>query len=365
MGSPLRRTPLYDRHLAAGARLVDFAGWEMPVQYRGVIDEHRAVRTAAGLFDVSHMGEIRVFGPSAEAFVQALTPNDVSKLAPGRAHYSALLDDRGTFLDDLLVYRLEDTEFLLVVNASNAARDFAWVADREQDGGAVEDVSDRWALLALQGPRAVGILSRLTETALEGIRYYRFARGKVAGLPAILSRTGYTGEDGFELYLDPGDAPEVWDRLLEAGGPDGLEPAGLGARDTLRLEAGMALYGHEIDSTTTPWDAGLDWIVKLDQGDFVGRDALVAARERGSERRLVGFEGIGRGIARQGHRLLDAGRVVGNVTSGTFSPTFEKAIGMGYVEAGRAEPGTELVADVRGREVPVRIVPLPFYKRPR
>ena len=365
MGSPLRRTPLYDRHLAAGARLVDFAGWEMPVQYRGVIDEHRAVRTAAGLFDVSHMGEIRVFGASAEAFVQALTPNDVSKLAPGRAHYSALLDQRGTFLDDLLVYRLEDTEFLLVVNASNAARDFEWVADREQDGVAVEDVSERWALLALQGPRAVGILSRLTETPLEGIRYYRFERGKIAGRPAILSRTGYTGEDGFELYLDPGDAPEVWDRLLEAGAPDGLEPAGLGARDTLRLEAGMALYGHEIDSTTTPWDAGLDWIVKLDQGDFVGRDALVAARERGPERRLVGFEGIGRGIARQGHRLLDAGRVVGSVTSGTFSPTFEKAIGMGYVEADRAEPGTELVADVRGREIPVRIVPLPFYKRPR
>jgi aminomethyltransferase len=365
MGSPLRRTPLHERHVAAGARLVDFAGWEMPVQYRGVIDEHRTVRTAAGLFDVSHMGEIRVSGASAEAFVQALTPNDVTKLTPGRAHYSALLDERGTFLDDLLVYRLEDTEFLLVVNASNAASDFEWIASRGRDGARIEDVSQHWALLALQGPRALGILSRLTETPLDAIRYYRFARGKVAGRAAILSRTGYTGEDGFELYLDPGDAPVVWDRLLEAGAPDGLEPAGLGARDTLRLEAGMALYGHEIDSTTTPWEAGLDWIVKLDQGEFVGRQALVEARERGPERRLIGFEVSGRGIARQGHRLLAAGREVGVVTSGTFSPTFEKAIGMGYVETGLARLETELVADVRGREVPVRIVPLPFYKRPR
>ena len=365
MGAPLRRTALHDRHVGAGGRMVEFAGWEMPVQYRGVIDEHRAVRASAGLFDVSHMGEIRVAGPGAEAFVQALTPNDVSKLTPGRAHYSALLNESGTFLDDLLVYRLAGEEFLLVVNASNAATDFAWVSSRLHDGLAVEDVSDRYALLALQGPEALAILSRLTSTALEEIRYYRFVRGEVAGREAIFSRTGYTGEDGFELYLDPADATEVWDRVLEAGRPEDLAPAGLGARDTLRLEAGMALYGHEIDATTTPWEAGLDWIVKLGQGDFVGRDALVAAREKELRHRLVGFEIVGRGIAREGHRFVSDGREVGRVTSGTFSPTLEKALGMGYVEIAMAEPGTELGIDVRGREVPARIVPMPFYRRAR
>ena len=365
MSAPLARTPLYDRHVAAGARMVDFAGWEMPVQYRGVIEEHRAVRTAAGLFDVSHMGEVRVAGAGADAFVQALTPNDVTKLAPGRAHYSALLTDEGTFVDDLLVYRIAADEFLIVVNASNADGDFAWIAARPHAGLAVENVSDRYALLALQGPKAIAILSGLTATKLDEIKYYGFAHGEVAGRKAILSRTGYTGEDGFELYLDPADAPGIWDRLMEAGAADGLEPAGLGARDTLRLEAGMALYGHEIDRTTTPWDAGLDWIVKLDKGEFTGRAALVAAKERGVSRRLVGFEVTGRGIARQGHRLLSDGRDVGFVTSGTFSPTLEKALGMAYVETALAAPGTELAIDVRGKAVPARIVPLPFYKRAR
>ena len=363
-----RRTPLHDRHVAAGGRMVEFAGWRMPVQYRGVIDEHRAVRTAAGLFDVSHMGEIRVGGDGAEAFVQRLTPNDVAKLAPGRAHYSALLTPDGTFLDDLLVYRLAADEFLIVVNAANAAGDFAWVGERHlEDAGAVviEDVSDRYALLALQGPRAAEILQPLTAAPLAEIKYYRFAQGEVADRRAMISRTGYTGEDGFELYLAPEDAPAVWDRLLAAGGPAGLEPVGLGARDTLRLEAGMALYGHEIDRTTTPWEAGLDWIVKLDKGDFVGRDALVAARANGPARRLVGFEVTGRGIAREGHRILVGGRDVGHVTSGTFSPTFEKALGLAYVESALAEPGTSLEIDVRGRAVPARVVPYPFYKRAR
>ncbi|HUP42282.1 MAG TPA: glycine cleavage system aminomethyltransferase GcvT, partial [Thermoanaerobaculia bacterium] len=263
----LRRTPLYDRHRAAGGKLVGFAGWEMPVQYQGVIEEHRAVRGAAGLFDVSHMGELRVVGPDAEAFLQHLTPNDVSSLDEGQAHYSALLTEAATYIDDLLVYRLGTEELLLVVNAANTAGDFEWVADRvaeaRDEGQAVEveDVSERYALLALQGPRAVEILRPLAAVAqarrsdpaqLDGIGYYRFARGEVAGAPAILSRTGYTGEDGFELYLHPDDAPEVWDRLLEAGRDRGLVPAGLGARDTLRLEAGMALYGHEIDDRTTP-----------------------------------------------------------------------------------------------------------------
>ncbi|HLF57689.1 MAG TPA: glycine cleavage system aminomethyltransferase GcvT [Thermoanaerobaculia bacterium] len=366
MSSESRRTPLYDRHVAAGARLVDFAGWEMPVQYRGVIDEHRTVRSRAGLFDVSHMGEFRVAGPGAEAFVQGLTPNDVTQLAPGRAHYSALLTQEGTFLDDLLVYRVAADEILIVVNASNVESDFAWVSSFPRDGVVLENVSDRYALIALQGPRAAAILAPLTGVALDAIKYYRFAPGKVAGRRAIVSRTGYTGEDGFELFLEPDDAPAIWDALLEAGAPHGLEPAGLGARDTLRLEAGMALYGHEIDATTTPWHAGLDWIVKLGKGDFVGRGALEAARAAGPpDRRLVGFQVEGRGIARQGHLLLSNGREVGRVTSGTFSPTFERALGMAYVETALAEPGTAIQIDVRGRAIPARIVPLPFYERAR
>jgi len=365
MSSSLRRTPLYDRHVAAGARMVDFAGWEMPVQYDGVIDEHRRVRTAAGLFDVSHMGEIRVAGAAAESFVQGLTPNDVGKLTPGRIHYSALLTPEGTFIDDLLVYRVAADEFMIVVNASNAEQDFAWIEAQPHAGVVVEDVSGSYALLALQGPRAVEILQPLTATPLAEIRYYRFAPGEVGGSRALLSRTGYTGEDGFELYLDPADAAGIWDRLLEAGAELGLAPAGLGARDTLRLEAGMALYGHEIDRTTTPWEAGLDWIVKLDKGNFVGREALVSAREAGSSRRLVGFEVEGRGIARQGHAIVADSRVVGAVTSGTFSPTFEKALGMAYVESAFAAPGTAIEVDVRGRAVAARVVSLPFYKRSR
>lgn len=360
-----RRTPLYDRHVAAGARIVDFAGWEMPVQYRGVIDEHRAVRSAAGLFDVSHMGEIRVAGTGAADFVQRLTPNDVSKLAPGRIHYSALLDPDGTFHDDVLVYRIAADELMIVVNAANAAADFAWVSSFPHPNLAVEDVSDGYALVALQGPKSTAILQPLAATELAPIKYYGFARGEVAGVPAILSRTGYTGEDGFELYLDPADAAAVWDRLLEAGAPHGLVPAGLGARDTLRLEAGMALYGHEIDRTTTPWDAGLDWIVKLDAGDFAGRDALVAARARGASRKLVGFEIEGRGIAREGHKVLVGGAEVGHVTSGTFSPTFERALGMAYVAVEHAGPGNAVEIDVRGRAVAARLRPLPFYKRAR
>jgi aminomethyltransferase len=365
MSAALRRTPLYDRHVAAGARMVDFAGWEMPVQYLGVIDEHRTVRTAAGLFDVSHMGEIRVRGDGAEAYVQRMTPNDVSTLEPGRAHYSAFLTPEGTFIDDLLVYRVAADEFMIVVNASNAPGDFAWAQSQPHVGVAVEDVSDDYALLALQGPRALDILRPLTTTPLDSIRYYHFASGEVAGRPAILSRTGYTGEDGFELFVGPGDAVEVWDALLAAGASAGLAPAGLGARDTLRLEAGMALYGHEIDRETTPWDAGLGWIVKLDRGEFVGRDALVAARERGPARRLVGYEVDARGIARQGHEIHADGRKIGAVTSGTFSPTFEKALGMAYVESAYAAPGTPIEIDVRGRALAAHVVKLPFYKRSR
>lgn len=361
------RTPLYDCHLEAGGRMVDFAGWNMPVQYSGVLEEHRAVRNAAGLFDVSHMGEVTVRGKGAQAFLQHLTPNDVSKLVPGRAHYSGLLNERGTYLDDLLVYRLDEDDFLLVINAANVGPDFEWIASHARQAAEVEveNVSDRYALLALQGPKAVEILSTLTPSDLSAIRYYGFERGEVEGAKAILSRTGYTGEDGFELYLDPADAPRVWKRLLEAGAPHGLQPAGLGARDTLRLEAGMALYGHEIDDTTTPWEANLGWVVKLDKGEFLGRQALVAQKETGVPRKLVGFEVKTRGIAREGHPVHHDGDEVGRVTSGTFSPTFEKALGMAYVPREIAEEGTGLEIRVRSRHLEAEIVPLPFYKRSR
>jgi aminomethyltransferase len=367
----LKRTPLYECHREAGARLVEFAGWDMPVQYQGVIEEHRAVRTAAGMFDVSHMGEIRVKGPQAEAFLQQLTPNDVAKLAPGRAHYSGLLTERGTYVDDLLVYRLGAEEFLVVVNASNAERDFEWIASRATAGTAgdtgveVTDESDRWALIALQGPKALEILRPLASPGAAELKYYGFLQGEVDGRPALVSRTGYTGEDGFELYLAPEDAPGVWRRLLEAGAPHGLVPAGLGARDTLRLEAAMALYGHEIDDTTTPFEAGLAWVVKMGKGDFLGREALAAQQAEGLRRKLVGFEVQGRGIARQGHEVKVEGRTAGAVTSGTWSPSFEKAIGMAYVPTGLAEPGTTLEVDVRGRSLPATVVELPFYRRPK
>lgn len=359
----LRKTPLDARHRASGARMVEFAGWEMPVQYSGVMDEHRAVRSAAGLFDVSHMGEIRVSGPGAEAYLQYATPNDVANLTPGRIHYSALLTERGTYIDDLLVYRLGDTEFMAVVNASNVEADFEHMLSLKRDDVEIDNVSDRYGLLALQGPQAVAMLAQLTSAPLDEIKYYRFAMGEVAGHEALISRTGYTGEDGFELYVSPESAPPIWDALFEVGSADGLVPAGLGARDTLRLEAGMALYGHEIDDSTSPWEAGLQWTVKLDAGPFHGRDALIAQREAGVTRRLVGFEVLDRGIARQGHEVWMGGEPVGAVTSGTHCPTLEKAVGMAYVPAELAETGNDLELEVRRRKLRGRLVDLPFYRR--
>ncbi len=343
--------------------MVEFAGWEMPVQYAGVVEEHRAVRSAAGLFDVSHMGEIRVAGPRAEEALQRLTPNDVSRLRPGRAHYSALLSERGTYLDDLLVYRLDDSEFLLVVNAANAERDREWVAGHAGDGVEVEDLSARTALLALQGPRSQAILERSLGMELGGLKYSRFTTTEIGGAPALVSRTGYTGEDGFEIYLAPAAAPGLWRQLLAEGSADGLQPAGLGARDTLRLEAAMALYGHELDESTTPLEAGLEWTVKWAKGEFIGSQALAAQRQDGPRRKLVGFEITGRGIARQGAPVLCDGRPAGTVTSGTWSPTLERAIGMAYLESELAEPGRQVALEVRGRELPGVTVELPFYRR--
>ena len=339
--SLLKRTPLDDRHRAAGAR------------------------TAAGLFDVSHMGEIRVSGSGAEAYLQYATPNDVSRLAPGRIHYSALLTDRGTYIDDLLVYRVSDDEFLVVVNASNVDADFEHMQGLPQSDVQLENVSSEYALLALQGPRAAEILPSLTDAPLAEIKYYRFAMGEVAGEKALISRTGYTGEDGFELYVAPGSAPPIWDALFDAGRSKGLVPAGLGARDTLRLEASMALYGHEIDDTTTPWEAGLQWTVKLDSGPFHGREALVTQKAAGVDRKLVGFEILDRGIARQGHSVWMDDREVGAVTSGTFCPTLEKAVGMAYVPSGMSDSGRELEIEVRKRRLRGKVVDLPFYRRPK
>jgi len=360
-----RRTPLYEAHLAAGGKLVEFAGWEMPVQYSGVLQEHRAVRTAAGIFDVSHMGEFRVAGEGSEAFLQAMTPNDVAKLKPGRIQYSGLLTEQGTYVDDLLVYRLAEDEFLLVVNAANSAKDFAWLQDHNDAGVTLEDVSSDYGLIALQGPKAEAILSGLTGTDLTAIRYYAFEQGEVNGRSAIISRTGYTGEDGFELYLAPEDTPAIWDRLMEVGGPKGLIPAGLGARDTLRMEAAMALYGHEIDDSITPLEAGLQWVVKFEAADFIGRQALVEMNDAGPTRKLVGFNVEGRGIARQGHKVIAGDEEVGFVTSGTFSPTLEKALGMAYVPVSMAATGTAVSLDIRGKFVPAVIVDLPFYQRPK
>jgi aminomethyltransferase len=361
-----RRTPLYEAHVAAGGRLVEFAGWSMPVQYAGVLAEHAAVRTRAGLFDVSHMGQASIRGPGALAFLQGVTCNDVSRLTPGRAHYNALTTPEGAFIDDLLVYMLAPGEFVLVLNASNTAKDLAWL--KEHSAGPdveVVDVSDRWALLALQGPRAVDILRPLTGTELSTLRYYGFVRAAVAGADCIVARTGYTGEDGFELFAPAETAASLWEALMRAGGSHGLMPAGLAARDTLRLEAKMALYGNDIDESTTVLEADLGWIVKLDKGPFVGRDALVLQHREGVARKLVGFEMTGRSIARRGYAAYRGAERVGTVTSGSYGPWIKRNIGLAYLPAGMWEPGTALEVEIRGRREPAVVVPTPFYKRSR
>jgi len=363
----LKKTPLFEEHVAAGGRIVPFAGFELPVQYTSVVAEHTAVRTAAGLFDVSHMGEVFIRGPRAFDFVQRISCNDHGKMVVGRAQYTGLMYPEGTFVDDMLVHKLGDEEYLLVVNAANCAKDVAYLGGlaEGEEGVEVVDSSAETAQLALQGPRAQEILQPLTSVELDSIRYYRFTSGEVLGRRALVARTGYTGEDGFELYVAPDDAPPVWRALLDAGRELGLVPAGLGARDTLRLEAGMALYGNDIDRTTTPLEAGLGWIVKLDKGDFIGRDVLERQREEGVERRLVGFEMVDRGIARHGYpvALAEGAEPVGVVTSGTHSPTLGRAIGMTYLPTEAAEPGRELWVEIRGRAARAQVVQLPFYSR--
>jgi aminomethyltransferase len=359
----LKRTPLWDEHRGAGAKLVPFAGYDMPVQYRsGIIAEHQAVRKFAGLFDVSHMGEIEIKGPQALDLVQHVTTNDAAKLAYGQAQYSVMCRPDGGAIDDCIVYRMKD-RYLIVVNASNRVKDRDWIAHHAQnfDCEAI-DRSDEYGLIAVQGPRAEKILARLTTTKLPEIEYYHFAEGRVADLPAIISRTGYTGEDGFELYVAAGDAVQVWRKLLEVGAADGLVPAGLGARDSLRLEMGYALYGNDLDEKRTPLEAGLGWVTKLDKGDFVGADALRKLKAAGVRQRLVGFVLKERGFPRHGYEVRANGQGAGEVTSGTVSPSLEKGVGLAYVATESSKPGTPIEIVVRDKTIPAEVTRPPFYQ---
>jgi aminomethyltransferase len=366
----LKQTPLNAAHRRMGGRMVDFGGWDMPVQYpAGTVEEHNATRTRAGLFDVSHMGEIEVRGRDAVAFVNRLCSNDVTKLVDGQAHYSALTTPQGTVVDDLLVYRFAPEHLLLVVNASTTEKDWDWINSHlAGESVTLTNRSADFCQLALQGPEALRILQQLTETPLAEIKYYHFREGEVDGLPAIISRTGYTGEDGFEVYAASEQAERLWNRILDAGRhgtPEGVVPCGLAARNTLRLEAAMALYGHEITEETTLLEANLGWICKLNKGDFIGREALQRQKEEGLRRKLVGFEVTERGIARDEQEVYVSGERVGRVTSGSPAPYLKKNIGMAYVPVEHANVGQELEIDVRGRRVGARIVQTPFYKRER
>jgi len=366
--APLKKTPLHGTHVALGARMVPFGGWDMPVEYSGISAEHMAVRTAAGLFDVSHMGEVEIAGKGALEAVQHITSNDASKLQIGQIQYSGLTSAEGTFVDDLLVYRFGPSHFLLVINAGNIDKDWDWISARAKEGSpdvATVNSSNRYALIAIQGPRAQEILQTLTAIDLAAIKYYWFAHGEIAAVRGTVSRTGYTGEDGFEVMVPPAMAAKVWDALLAAGKPHGLIPAGLGARDTLRLEASMRLHGNDIDETTTVVEADLNWIVGWNKTAFLGRDVLHAQKTGGTTRTLVGFEMTERAIGRHGHPVFHNGQQVGIVTSGTQTPFLKKAIGMAYLPPALKAPGTEIEIDIRGRRAKAVVVSMPFYKRPK
>ena len=366
--SSLKTTPLHASHVALGARMVPFGGWHMPVEYSGISHEHLAVRERAGLFDVSHMGEIEIAGADALAAVQTISTNDASRLAIGQIQYSALSTPAGTFVDDILVYRQADDHFLLVVNASNIDKDAAWIREAlgAFDDAVMVNASNRYALIALQGPVAADVLQTLTAIDLASMKYYWFEHGEIAGVRGTVSRTGYTGEDGFEVFVPPAHAPRVWDAMLEAGRDAGVVPAGLGARDTLRLEASMRLYGNDMDETTTVIEADLGWIVGWKKTTpFNGEDVLRRQKAEGAPRRLVGLEMVDRAIARHGYPVLVDGEAVGVVTSGTQTPFLKKALAMAYLPANAAEIDRLVEVDVRGRRAAARVVPMPFYKRPR
>ncbi len=367
--SNLRVTPLRDRHVALGARMVPFAGWLMPVQYSGILREHRAVRERAGLFDLGHMGQVDVSGPDALAYLQAVTTNDVSALRPGQAQYSLLPNHKGGIVDDIIVYRRPSGDgFMVVVNASNRDKDLSWLrslrSERSDLDVTIDDVSNRTGMIAIQGPRAERIVQRLTSADLPAIEAFHWVNGTIAGVPTMIARTGYTGEDGFEFYAPIEGVGELWDALLAAGEADGLVPVGLGARDTLRLEARMPLYGNELADDIGPLEAGLGWAVKLDKGDFVGRDAIAAMKAAGPPRRTVGFKLIGRGgAARSHHQVQVDGRPVGHVTSGAVSPTLGENIGLALIEREAAGVGRPLDVVIHGRAQPAVQVKTPFYRR--
>lgn len=359
----IRKTALNSIHRRLGAKMVNFGGWDMPLEYSGILSEHDAVRARAGLFDVSHMGEIEVRGAAALDLVQWVTCNDAAKLSVGQAQYSGLMTDRGTFVDDLLVHKISTTHYLLCVNAANQEDDFRHIAANNRFDAKAENTGSRYSQLAIQGPRAKDILQRLTRAALGSVHYYHFTFGSVSGVDCLIARTGYTGEDGFEIYFDPQFSEKLWNDLLSVGHADGLIPCGLGARNTLRLEAGMCLYGHEIDDRTTPLEAGLGWICKLSKGGFLGCGVLARQKESGVSRKLVGFEMLDKRIGRDGYLVQIGGRDVGCVTSGGPSPSLRKNIGMAYVPPESSAVGTEIAVSVRGQAVPARITALPFYKR--
>jgi aminomethyltransferase len=363
----LRKTPLHARHRAANARMVPFAGWDMPVEYSGITAEHMAVRTRAGLFDVSHMGQIEVAGKNASAAVDRVVCSDVASLHIGQARYTGLLTPEGTFVDDLLVYRMGPNHFLIVANASNVKKDFVWISEQIKAVGdaAAIDSSSRYALLALQGPASREVLQPLTGVELSDVRPYWFASGEVANARATISRTGYSGEDGFEIFVPPNMADKVWQAILESGRSLDVIPCGLGARDTLRLEAAMRLYGNDIDESTTALEAGLEWTVAWSKSEFIGRERLHEQKEKGVARTLVGLEMIDRGIARHGYPVVRDERPIGVVTSGTQTPFLKKAIAMAYVPTDVAMSESAVDVEIRGRASKARIVPLPFYKRSR
>ncbi len=362
----LKQTPLNEVHRELGGKMVDFGGWDMPVQYKaGVIEEHMATRTRAGLFDVSHMGEIWVEGPDAIAFVDRITTNDVSKLEDGQAHYSALTNEKGGIVDDLLVYRFTPEKLLLVVNAGTTEKDWDWITSHKGDDEIVlTNASADYCQIAIQGPKALEILQTMTDAELEPIKYYWFTTGRVDDVDAIISRTGYTGEDGFEVYAPADTAVQLWNKMLEAGEGHGILPCGLAARNTLRLESAMSLYGHELSDDITPLEANLGWITKLKkESDFIGKDALAAMKEKGLTRKVVGFEMTEPGIARDDFDVYIDGKKAGKVTSGSPAPFLKKNIGLAFVPTEFANAGQEITIDIRGKQVAAKIVPTPFYKR--
>lgn len=363
----LKQTPLYPIYAKHGAKTIDFGGWDLPVQFGGIQAEHEAVRQRAGLFDVSHMGEFWVTGSDAESFLQKVTTNDVSKMETNQALYSLLCYPSGGVVDDLIIYKLAGDRFMLVVNASNIDKDFAWLKEHLEGNVKLENVSDDTSLLALQGPRAASILSKLTDSPVAELKSFRFLPDvSVGGIHALISRTGYTGEDGFELYVSARDVIRLWELLLEAGQDEGLEPIGLGARDTLRFEARLPLYGQELSADISPLEAGLGFFVKLDKGDFIGRDALAAQKEKGLPRKSVGIEMIDRGIPRSHYPVYSADdRLIGEVTTGTQSPTYKRNVGLALIETAYAAVDSELFVEIRGKKLKAKVVPTPFYKRPK